>query len=192
MLKSLVYRFLGDFVKDHPLWRIGALVPVGGGLEVPGNSLAFPVRVGGQKYIRCFRTSLFQVVDYGPLVLHYDVRGLKVLFDVHSNFALGQVTNMALGSGYDILISQDLAHGSCLGWGLHNYQALTGGAGQRRALSGAALTPACSASFGLGFGPPFSSGLGLSISCHIYRTSPAYGYSACSPPASPCLSTPAS
>ena len=51
--ECLFHGFFGDFVKHHSFGRLGPMVPVGRRLQMPGNCLAFPIRVGGQ--INLFR-----------------------------------------------------------------------------------------------------------------------------------------
>ena len=95
MLKSVLNGLLGDFVKDDALGRALKLVPPGGGLQMPGDGLALPVGVGGQKDVGGAGAGLFQLVHQLFLVFLHQIFGREFLLGGHAQAGLGQVAHMA-------------------------------------------------------------------------------------------------
>ena len=116
---GLVDHIFGDFVKGHP---VGLVVrDVQQLLQVPGDGLPLPVRVGGQIDLSTALGRLFQVADHVFLALDgLVVRGEAVL-NIHAQLAFGQVPDMAHGRLDLIPRPQVLADGLGLGRGLNDH-----------------------------------------------------------------------
>ena len=116
---GLVDHILGDFVEGHPVGLV-----VGDAqqlLQMPGDGLPLPVRVGGQIDLARPLGRFLQVADDILLTLDGLVVWDKAPLDIHAQLALGQVPDMAHGRLYLIARPQVLADGLGLGRGLHDH-----------------------------------------------------------------------
>ena len=117
---GLVDHLLGDLVKGHP---VGLVVgDVQQLLQMPGDGLPLPVRVGGQIDFAALLGRLLQVADGVLLALDGLVVGLKAVFHVHAQLALGQVPDMAHGRLHLIPRSKVFPDGLGLGRGLYDHK----------------------------------------------------------------------
>ena len=117
---GVVDHLFGDLVKGHP---IGLVVRDAQQLlQVPGDGLSLPVRVGGQIDAAALFGRLLQVADHVLLALDGLIVGGKAALDVHAQLALGQVPHMAHGCLYFIARSQVFSNGLGLGRGLYDHQ----------------------------------------------------------------------
>ena len=122
MAESLLHGIPGDFVEHHPFRRRCPVIPVGGGLKVPGNGLALPVGV-------CGEVNVFGVVPSGLelaykvfLVLYHLIERGKIVLDVDPKAPLRQVPNVALRGSHHVVVAEDLADSPGLGRRLHDDQ----------------------------------------------------------------------
>jgi hypothetical protein len=109
----------GDLVEGHPVGLV-----VGDAeqlLQVPGDGLPLPVRVGGQIDLIRPLGRLLQVADHILLALDGLVVGRKAVLDVHAQPAFWQVPDMAHGRLYLIARPKVFADGLGLGRGLYNH-----------------------------------------------------------------------
>ena len=109
---------LGDLVEGDPLGLV--TVQLQKLLQMPGNGLALPVRVGCQidkiGLVRC----RLQLTDNFILALDGHIGGLKMIVHIHAQFLFGQVAEMAHGSLHLIAVSQIFGDGLGLGGRLHD------------------------------------------------------------------------
>ena len=115
---GLVDHFFGDLIEGDPVSAVvGQLQKL---LEVPGNGLPLPVRVGGQKDLVTLLGRLFQVGD--DLLLPFD--GLVVRYEavlhIHADLAFGQVPDVTHGRLDLIIRSKVFADGLGLGRRFYN------------------------------------------------------------------------
>ena len=94
------HHLFGDLIEGHP---VGLLIAQSQHLlKMPGNGLAFPVRVGGQKDFFTFLGALFQVVDDLFLALDGLVIQREAALHIHADLAFRQIPHMAHG-GLDLI-----------------------------------------------------------------------------------------
>ena len=93
-------------------------------LQVPGNGLALPVRVGGQINRVRRLGGLFQILDDLFLALDRLVNRLKVLLRVHPQCTLRQVPQVSHTGLDGIFFPQIFSNGLGLRRGLHDDQIL--------------------------------------------------------------------
>jgi len=89
---------------------------------MPADGLSLTVRVGGKiDHVGLIRR-LFQALDDVLLAPDGPVVGLKIVFKINADLALGQIAQVA-HAGHDLVVrAQVLANGLGLGRGLHNDQ----------------------------------------------------------------------
>ena len=117
---GVVDHLFGDLVKGHP---IGLVVRDAQQLlQVPGDGLPLPVRVGGQIDAAALFGRLLQVADHVLFALDGLIVGGKAALDVHAQLAFWQVPHMAHGCLYFIARSQVFSNGLGLGRGLYDHQ----------------------------------------------------------------------
>ena len=63
--------------------------------QVPGDRLAFAVRVGGQVHFLGLRRRLRQILDHIFLVVGYAILGREVVIDVHAQLRFEQIAHVA-------------------------------------------------------------------------------------------------
>ena len=119
----------GDGLADHPLGDLVEGHPAGFFirqpqqlLQVPADSLAFPVRVGCQKDGVAGLGGFFQVADDVFFSFDGAVFGLEIVFDVHPQSAFGQVPQVAHTGLYLIAGTQILSDGLRFGGRLHDHE----------------------------------------------------------------------
>ena len=117
---GLVDHLLGDLVKGDPVGLvIGDPQQL---LEMPGDSLALPVRVGGQKDFSALLGRLLQVVDDLFLALDRLIIQREAVSHVHAQLALGKIAHMSHGRLHLIAGTQVFSDGLGLGGGLHDHK----------------------------------------------------------------------
>ena len=107
------HHLFGNLVEGDPVGLVVGYVQKL--LQVPGDGLPLPVRVGGQKDAFTLFRGLFQLVDDLFLALDGLIVRLKIACHVHAQLALGQVPHMAHGGLYLIARAQIFSDGFCLG-----------------------------------------------------------------------------
>ncbi len=121
-LNALLNHFLRNLVEGHPP---GLLVrQIQKVLEVPGDGLPLPVRVGCQEHGVRRLGGLFQILDDIFLALDGLVNRLEILLRVHAQLALGQVPQVAHTGLDGVLLPQILSDGLGLRRGFHDDQIL--------------------------------------------------------------------
>ena len=122
LLDTLLNHLLGDLVKGHPP---GLLVrQVQKLLQMPGNGLALPVRVGGKvDHVGVF-CGFLQGGDNVLLALDGLIDRLEIVLQVHAQHALGQVPQMAHAGGDLEILAQIFPDGFGLRRRLHDDQAV--------------------------------------------------------------------
>jgi hypothetical protein len=78
---------------------------------VPGNGLAFPVRVSGQKDIIGALGRGFKGLDHFLLAAYGHILGRKILFNVNAEIPLRKVQDMAHGGSHVIGFSHIFVKG---------------------------------------------------------------------------------
>ena len=91
-------------------------------LQVPGDGLPFPVRVGGEIDGVAAVRGVLELVHQGLLALDLDIVGLEIVLDVHAQGALGQVAQVAHAGLDQIFISEVFADRLRLGGRLDDHQ----------------------------------------------------------------------
>ena len=114
------HHILGDLVEGHPadfgVRKVQQL------LQVPGNGLPLPVRVRCQiDQLRVVRAFL-QIVNDLFLAGYRAIIWLKVVLQIHTHFALGQVPQVAHTCLHRIIGTQIFSNGLRLGRRFHNHQ----------------------------------------------------------------------
>ena len=120
VLDALGDDLLRDLVEGHALGLIVRQIQQL--LQVPGDGLALAVRVGGKINKACVLGSLFQLVAQLTLASDVDIFRCKIVFDVHTQTAFGQITHMTHRSHDLIALAQIFLDGLCLCRRLHDYQ----------------------------------------------------------------------
>ena len=116
----VVDHLLGDLVEGDP---IGLVVrDIQQLLQMPGDGLPLPVRVGGQIDPAALLGCLLQVADHVLFALDGLVLGDKASLDVHADLALRQVPDVAHGRLHLIARPQVLPNGLGLGRRLYDHQ----------------------------------------------------------------------
>ena len=114
---GLVDHLFGDLVEGH---TVGLVVrDVQQLLQMPGDGLSLPVRVGGQVDLARPLGRLLQVADDVLLALDGLVVRDEAALDVYAQLALGQVPHMAHGRLDLVSRTQVFADGLGLGRGLY-------------------------------------------------------------------------
>ena len=95
---ALGHDALGDLVESHaPRLLVGQLEQL---LEVPGDRLAFAVRVGREIDGFGALGLGLQLLDQFAFILDGDILRLKAILDVHAHLALRQIAQMAHRGAY--------------------------------------------------------------------------------------------
>ena len=118
-LHGLLDRVLGDLVKEDPVGWHRHVELVG---HVPGDGLAFTVRVGGQVDRGGPLGRLLELGKGFRLSFNCDVLGREAVFHVHPQLAGGQVAKVAHGGAYVVAAPQVLPDGPGLGGRLDDDQ----------------------------------------------------------------------
>ena len=100
LLDGLGHDALGDFIEGDPVDLVVGNVQQG--LEVPGNGLALPVRVGCQIYLIALFREGFQILDDVFLALDRLVDRREIVLQIHAHRALGQIAEVA-HTGLDLV-----------------------------------------------------------------------------------------
>ncbi len=87
VLEGVLDGFLGDFVEHHAVSRY--VLELGGFDEMPGDGLAFAVRVGGQIHRCSLRGCIFDFLDHCLLGLGDDIPGDDALGQSNPQGLLG-------------------------------------------------------------------------------------------------------
>ena len=111
---------LGNLVKGNAAFFLAAQIQHI--RQVPGDCLSLAVRVGGKINKACVLGSLFQLVAQLTLAADVDIFRCKIVFDVHTQTAFGQITHMTHRSHDLIALAQIFLDGLCLCRRLHDYQ----------------------------------------------------------------------
>ena len=109
---ALGNHLFGDLVEGNPAGLV--LRQVQQLLQVPGDGLPFPVRVGGQVHLGAFVRRVLQQGDGLLLSLNGLVVRLEAVLDVYPHLALGQVPDMPHGGQHLIVRPQIFSDGLCL------------------------------------------------------------------------------
>ena len=120
VLNGLADNILGNFVKSNPVgFLLRQLQKL---LQVPGDGLSLPVRVGCQ--VDGFRLggAFAQIRNHIRLILQGKVVGSKVPVNIHAHGALGQVPQVAHAGLHHIVRPQIFSNGFRLGRRLHNHK----------------------------------------------------------------------
>ena len=89
--------------------------------QMPGDGFPFTVLIGGQPDGGSGIGQFLQLRDHFLLVRGNDILGREAVFDVHAQFMLFQIPDMADGCLDQIFFSQILLNGSHLSGRLHNH-----------------------------------------------------------------------
>ncbi len=117
---GLVDHLFGDLVEGDPEGLVARQPQQL--LQMPGDGLPLPVRVGGQKDTLTLFSGLFQIGNDILFPLDGLVVHGEILLHIHADLALGQVPDMAHG-GLDLIArSQIFGNGLGLGRRLHDHQ----------------------------------------------------------------------
>ena len=111
--QGLLDGLLGQLQEQHPVEAV-VLLPQGLG-DVPGDGLAFPVRVGAQVDLRDIRRGLLQLLDDLGLAQDGDVFRGKIVLQVHPQLVGGQVPDVAFAGEDHIVAPQIFLQGLGLG-----------------------------------------------------------------------------
>ena len=84
MIESVLDGLFSDLVEDDAFGWPLELVPAGGRLQVPGDSLALPVRVGGQEDIGCLGAGFFETFDQIALVAQGEILWREFSFGINA------------------------------------------------------------------------------------------------------------
>ena len=117
---GVVDHLAGDLVEGHPAGLVVGQVQQL--LQVPGDGLPLPVRVGGQEDPAALLGGLLQVVDDILLALDGLVVQGEAVLHVHPQLALGQVPDVAHGRLHLIARAQVFPDGLGLGRGFYDHQ----------------------------------------------------------------------
>ena len=120
MLDRILHYLFRNLIEGHPLgFAVGQSQKL---LQVPGNGLALPIRVGCE--IDGVRLGGFrlQLLDEGFLAPHRNILGGKIMLDIHAHFALGQVPQVAHAGLDGVAGAEVLSDGLCFGGGLHDHK----------------------------------------------------------------------
>ena len=113
MLDRILHYLFRNLIEGHPLgFAVGQAQKL---LQVPGNGLALPVRVGCE--IDGVRLGGFrlQLLDESLLAPHRNILGGKIMLDIHAHFALGQVPQVAHAGLDGVAGAKILPDGFCFG-----------------------------------------------------------------------------
>ena len=117
---TIFHTALGDLIEGHTV-LIVEIQPQDIG-QMPGDGLAFPVRVGCQIDLVALFRLLLQRRDKLLLVLHFNVVRFEAVFDVHADLALGQVADVSHGRHHFIAGTEIFLDRFGLCGALHNHQ----------------------------------------------------------------------
>ena len=116
---------LGDHIFRNLIERHPQCLLIGDvqqSFQMPGNGLAFPVRVGCQIDVLAALGRFFQIGNDRFLALHGDIVGFKIIFKIDAHLAFGQVPQVT-HAGLDLILGpQILANGFGLGRRLHDHK----------------------------------------------------------------------
>ncbi len=126
LLERPEHRPLGDLVEGHPVDLLRVLPEDLG--DVPGDGLAFAVRVGGEEDPVGLLRRLPQAADDLLLLIEHLVVGLEVGSDPH--VLLDEVADVAHGGLHPVSAPQELLQGPGLGGALDDDQVLAHGPGK--------------------------------------------------------------
>ena len=90
--------------------------------DVPGDGLAFPVRVRPQVDLRDVRRRLLQLLDNLGLPQDGDVFGRKIVLQVHPQLVFGQVLDVPFAGDHLDVGAQVFLQGLGLGGRFHDEQ----------------------------------------------------------------------
>ena len=88
---------------------------------MPGNSLSLTVRVSCEENFVCAFCLALKLLDNVTLAADIDVVRLKAVFNINTERALGQVTDMTLGSNYLVVRTKIAFYSISLCRRLNNY-----------------------------------------------------------------------
>ena len=74
-------------------------------LQVPGDGLPLPVRVGGEVDGVAALCRVLELMHQGLLTLDLDIVWLKIVLDVHTQRALGKIAQMAHAGLHLVVVS---------------------------------------------------------------------------------------
>ena len=108
---GLLHHRLGDLVEGHP---VGALLRQRQQLlQVPGNGLALPVRVGGQVHMVAALDSPLQLLNDVFFALDGLVAWFKIVFQIYAQLAFGQIPDVAHGCDHGVIGAKITADRFC-------------------------------------------------------------------------------
>ena len=111
---------LGDLVEGNALYLLYGDAESGG--QVPGNGLALAIGVGCEEHLVRVLGFLLDLLDDIALSADIDIVGGEIVFNIHAQGALGQITNVTHRSN-DLVVRTEIAlDGARLGGRLHNDQ----------------------------------------------------------------------
>ena len=109
----ILNHFFGDLVEGHP---VGFLIrQVQKLLQMPGNGLSLPVRVGGEIHGIRLGGRFFQFLNQLFLPPDRLILGGEVVLQIHPHLAFGQIPQMAHAGLHRIRVSQIVSNGLGLG-----------------------------------------------------------------------------
>ena len=113
MLDRILHYLFRNFVKGHPLGL--AVRQIQKLLQVPGNRLALPIRVGCE--VDGFRLGgiRLQFLNQTLLAPHRNILGREIMLDIHAHFALGQIPQVAHTGLDGVAGAKILPDGFCFG-----------------------------------------------------------------------------
>ena len=111
---------LGDLVEGHALNLLHGNTE--SGCQVPGNGLSLAIRVGCEENFVRVLGFLLDFLDDVALAADVDIVGGEIVFDIHTQGALGQVADVTYRSDYLVVGSEVALDGARLGGRLHNDQ----------------------------------------------------------------------
>ena len=109
ILNTGVYHILCDLIKCNTMYLI--LVQIQQVFQVPRNCLSLTVRVSCQIHALNLFSGFSEIGNYGFLALQRHILGLKIVIDIYTHFAFGQVPQMAHAGLYLIIRAQIFSYG---------------------------------------------------------------------------------